>query len=221
MKRVIFFVLLFSGVNLSLCDHAEARYYRRGGYGGYGGAQTPQSAEANAMANVIRSQGMYNVATSQAMVNIEKARGSYLANQEKAMQFYYARKRAVEAEHANEREQEKAKIQRYQEYMAQEVANAPRLNSNQLNPNSGQITWPRAASGQARVLRPSPNTAEAYFAARAKQTTTVTDSKKMHDTVAAMRDELRGRIHDMNPSDYMESRKFLDTLSLEVERTHG
>lgn len=219
MKRVIFVVLLFSGVNLSLCDHAEARYYRRGGYGGYGGAQTPQSAEANAMANVIRSQGMYNVATSQAMINIEKARGSYLANQEKAMQFYYARKRAVEAEHANEREQEKAKIQRYQEYMAQEAANAPRLNSNQLNPNSGQITWPRALQDSA--FSNDRNAAEAYFAARAKQSTTVTDSKKMHDTVAAMRDELRGRIHDMNPSDYMESRKFLDTLSLEVERSHG
>ena len=64
------------------CSFANAQWYLPGGYGGgYGGwgsASTPQSADGMAMGNIIRSQGMYNQMTSAAMINVEQARSKFI-----------------------------------------------------------------------------------------------------------------------------------------------
>lgn len=220
MRRTSVVLLTFVAVSLVSIPSVDARYYwyRRGYGGGYGGAQTPMSANANAMANVIRAQGAYNVATSRAMVNVEQARGAYLANQRVAMDNYYARKRAIEADHAITDERNRASVQRYQEYVAEQRSKAPKLSSTQLNPTTGQIAWPRAL--QDAAYNDHRKDLEAFFTNRSKQSTSG-DVKKMHDTIIAMRDELRDHIHNIVTNDYIESRKFLDLLMKEVDQPKG
>jgi hypothetical protein len=221
MRRTSLVMLVLSAVLFVSMNSADARYrwYRGGyGYGGYGGAQTPMSANANAMANVIRAEGAYNVATSRAMINVERARGAYLANQRVAMDNYYAHKRALEADHAHTAEVNRASVQRYQEYVADQLSKSPRLSSTQLNPTTGQIAWPRAL--QQSAYNDHRKELEGFFSSRSKQSTSG-DVKKMHDTIVAMRDELRDHIHDIVTNDYIESRKFLDLLMKEVDQPRG
>jgi hypothetical protein len=89
-----------------------------------------------------------------------------------------------------------------------------------LNTASGQITWPRAL--QDGAFASYRTEAEAFFSGRVKQTPTAADARKMHDTIATMRNDLRNHIHTLNSSDYMEARKFLDGLATESQQhTHG
>lgn len=219
MRRGIFFVLLCCSLDLLISGDTEARYYRRGGgYGGYG-AQTPFSAAQHGMADLIRSQGMYNQATAQAMVNFEKARSSYIANEQAWMQAYQTRKRARQMQRAAESDEAHAKLQRYQQYLAEHHSDAPKLSDNQLNPTSGQITWPRAL--QEASFAEHRNSTEAFFSQRAQHSPSATDSKKVRDTIHQMRDELRNHIHELNTNDYLDARKFLIGLDTEIDHIHG
>ena len=220
MSRPIFVVLVCCCLSQLFCRDVDARrYYRRGRGGGYGGAQTPYSAAQHGMADLIRSQAMYNQATSQAMVNYEKARGSYLANEQVWMQAYQTRKRELHAQHASEADDARGKAHRYQEYVTEHRADVPKLSDTQLNHASGQITWPRAL--QDSVYAEHRTHTEAFFALRAQNTASAIDSKKVHIDIHAMRDELRNRIHDLNTNDFLDARKFLIALDTEIDKTQG
>jgi hypothetical protein len=162
---------------------------------------------------------MYNLATSKAMVNYQQARSSYLANEQAWMQAYQARKRDLKAQRASESEEAHAKLQRYQEYLAEHKTESPKLNDSQLNPTSGRIAWPRAL--QEASFAQHRTAAEAFFALRATQSDSATDAKAIRTTIHAMREELRNHIHELNTNDYLEARKFLIALDSEAEHSPG
>ena len=151
MKPVILAILVSAGT-LS-CNYADAQYVNSqaarwyvgagvGGYGGYGygGATTPQSAAGMAMADMVRSQGMYNQMTSAAMINVEEARSKYIDNQRQWTEVYLMKQRALAAEHAAAKEEARARNARYLEDQAANPSHLPpRLLSIQLDPSTGKI----------------------------------------------------------------------------------
>ncbi len=219
MKQVVLVTLLTIGALSCGVAEAQVRWYAPqvgyGGYGGYGygGASTPASAAGHAMADMTRSQGMYNAMTSGAMVNVEEARGKYIENQKQWTDLYLMRQRVVAAEHAQQNQEARARNVQLQEYQVGHTSLPPRLTSSDLDPSTGMINWPSA------LMRDSFATQrkeiEALFTSRAHTGTTSELSDAIYKQIRAMQDELRTQIRDIVTSEYLEGRKFLDRLSLE------
>ena len=220
MKQVVLVLLTTISVVSGRDVWAQARWYvaPRAGYGGYGNggysASTPASAAGHAMADMTRSQGMYNQMTSAAMINTEKARGEYIANQKEWTDLYLMRQRVVDAEHAKQKEDARTRNAKMQEFQASHPSDLPqRLTSSELDPSTGKITWPAALMRDSLAVQRQE--LEALFTSRAHTGTTSEMSDTIYKKVRAMQDELRKYIREIVTQEYMEARKFLDRLSLE------
>lgn len=192
--------------------------YGYGGYGGYGygygGASTPASAAGHAMADVVRSQGMYNAMTSAAMVNVEDARSKYIDNQKQWTEVYLMKKRVLDAEHAKQKEDARARNARLQEAQASNPSSLPpRLTSSELDPSTGKIAWPAALMRDS--FAPQRKEIDDLFTSRAHTGTTSEMSETIYKSVRSLQDDLRKEIREIVPQEYMDARKFLDRLSLE------
>lgn len=187
-----------------------------GGYGGYGygGASTPASAAGMAMADMTRSQGMYNQMTSAAMINVEQARSQYIENQKQWTEVYMMKQRIVESEKAKRKDEARARNARMQEVQASQPSDLPpRLTSSELDPTTGNINWPAALKRDDFATNRSQ--IENLFTSRAHTGSTSDLSSEIVKQVGAMHDELRKQIRNIGTQEYMDARKFLDRLSLE------
>lgn len=221
MKSVVFFLTLVIGSASYSNVQAQARWYvgpgfggYGGGYGyGYGGASTPASAAGHAMADMTRSQGMYNAMTSAAMINVEDARSKYIENQRQWTDVYMMKQRIVAAQHAEAKEEARARNAKIQEAQASQSNLPPRLSSSELDPTTGQIYWPSALMRD--VFTDQRREIDALFMSRTHTGTTSELSETIYKKVRGMQDELRKHIRDIVTQEYMDARKFLDRLSLE------
>ena len=184
------------------------------GYGGYGGATTPASAAGHAMADMTRSQGMYNAMTSAAMVNAEQARSKYIENQKQWTEVYMMKQRVVESEHAKQKEEARARNARWQEYQASHPSDLPpRLTSSELDLTTGKITWPSALMRD--EFAEQRKKIDDLFISRAHTGTTSELSDEIVKQVKELHEQLRKQIRNIVPQEYMDARKFIDRLSLE------
>ncbi|MFO1042554.1 MAG: hypothetical protein U0941_12250 [Planctomycetaceae bacterium] len=221
MNRVLAIVCVLTISTLSGQASAQTRWYvgpnvGYGGYGGYGfgGGTTPASAAGHAMADMTRSQGMYNVMTSAAMVNVEQARGEYIQNQKQWTEVYMMKQRVVQAEQAKRLEEARARNAKIAEQQAEHPSSLPpRLNSSELDPATGKIAWPSALMRD--TFASQRKEIEGLFETRAHTGSTSELTEAIYKKVRGMQDELRKHIRDLVTQEYMESRKFLDRLSLE------
>lgn len=221
MKPVVLIVTLTIGLLSNVEAEAQARWYVAphvgyGGYGGYGygGASTPASSAGHAMADMVRSQGMYNAMTSGAMINLEEARSKYIENQKQWTEVYMMKQRVVASEHAQQKESARARNAQIREMQASQPSDLPpRLTSSDLDPTTGKINWPSALMRDS--FADQRNDIETLFASRAHTGSTSELSDTIYKKIRGMQDELRKHIRDIVTQEYMESRKFLDRLSLE------
>jgi len=216
------FIMLTTVCVMSTSVACQARWYAaprvgyRGGHwhGVYGGFGTAQSNAGHAIADMTRSRGMYNQLTSAAMINVEQARSGYIANQKEWTDLYLMRQRVVDAHHAQQKEEARARNAKLREEQASHpLDQPPRLTSSQLDPSTGKITWPAALMRDSFVDHRKQ--IEALFISRAHTGTTSEMSSTIYKKVREMQDELRKHIREIVTHEYMDARKFLDRVSLE------
>src|SRR5690606_29529356 len=123
-------------------------------------------------ADIVRSAGEYNLNTSEAAINVEQARSMNLDNHLKYAQTYFEMRQLNRQARAAERPQRLTTEQLFR--IAQDQA-PNRLTSSDLDPLTGDITWPI-------VLQDAPfaeyrQTLSALFADRAREGGTVTISE--------------------------------------------
>ncbi len=199
--------------------YGMAQYAGYGGYG-YGGGTTPYAAAENARANTIRAQGEYNQANTAAMKNYEDARSTYIDNQQKWTQVYLERKRATDAQKEKDREAALATRERAKEFMAAHPSSGPaRLASSQLDPSTGRIQWPTALT--AAAFEGQRKSLDALFELRAHTSTNPDLASQVGKAVSEMKDSLRKQIRDIATQDYLEARRFLDSLAVEGQSAVG
>lgn len=188
---------------------AQYGYYRPygayGGYGGWGAGTTVAGSYMAGMGQAIQAQGAYNQMTAAAAIDAEKARSLAIDNKLKASQAYYELQRMNREEKAA-REEREAKLR----VTKVPPPRIPRLTPSQLDPVTGQITWP--AVFQTPMFEPYRTKLDALFAAKAKD--------PLHDvyqevrTLAfSMRDKF-DTLHDTIPTtDFFAARHFLESLA--------
>ncbi len=185
-----------------------------------GGVGTAFSAAENARAETIRAQGEFNVMNTAAMSNYEDARSKYIDNQEKWTQVYAEKQRALATQKAANRETALATRERAKEFTASHTPSGPpRLASSQLDPTSGRIQWPTALSAVA--FEGQRKSLDALFELRAHSSTNPDLGSKVDKISSDMKDSLRKQIRDIPARDYLEARRFLDSLVVEAHSAVG
>lgn len=178
-----------------------------GGGGGYGGGTVAGNYLSGA-AQVIRSAGDFNEATSRAYINYEEARGLYITNRRKWTDAYFALQEQNRA-----RVIEKIERARHSPEVLAAAAHSsvPRpLNSYEFNLMTGKIDWPEFL--QSAEFAGPRERIERIAGVRAEMTLTATDRATGRQAVGEMLEALRADIHVLPANEYIANRKFLDSL---------
>jgi hypothetical protein len=180
------------------------------GYGGWGGVGTAESSAAHGYADVIRSEGYYNLTTMQAMVEAEKANNLDIQNRKEAYRAYWAGKEQRSAIDAQKRESSRHSSKALE--IAGKSNTAKPLSADVLNLETGKIVWPK-------VLLDSKYTAkrtelEKLFELRAKTSGGPNSQTKIQVATGELAALLKTNATTTNSTDYMKARKFLDSLAV-------
>ena len=189
-------------------------------YGGY--ATTPGEGYAMGMSSMVRAAGMASLTTSMAASNLQDAQSKYIDNQLKATKSYVERKRIVEAERELMKSQREAKRKpppnSEQLYRMAQMGAPKSLSASQLDPVTGAIAWPVALRDD--PFKPYRASTEKFFhTAVAKPESFSYDS--YHDLQEASSDclaELKSRIKDYRPDDYIQAKKFVEGLTYAAQQ---
>jgi hypothetical protein len=216
MKRTVWILVVGVAVVLGAPREGAAQYYG-GYYGGFGGyATTPMEGWAYGMAACVRSAGMYNAMTSAGAKNLAEAQSIALDNRRKATEQYYeeAQRRAdyQEARKANRKPPPTAE----QMYRWAKQGIPKPLNSNELDPVTGAITWPILLQDEA--FADYRSAAEHFYTSRATGSSGSTYQlyADFQQASAEGQSLLKSRIKEYKPDDYIRAKKFLDSLAYEA-----
>ena len=225
-KRLCAFALGLAIVSTALAQvgyvpgGGPAPYYGSNGYGygGYGynnmgAGSTPAGSYMTGMANAIRAQGQYNLATSEATVNLQEAQKRAIDNQARWTNTYFEMRKVNQAYVESQKKPPTAP----ETWVRLAHAAAPqRLSPDSLDPITGKITWPSALEGE--DFKADRQIIEPLFVDRATMHGAI--GLNMYDSIRRATDDmlakLKTHIRDINTSYYLEARNFLESLSHEA-----
>lgn len=177
------------------------------GYGGYG-ANTPAGAALQGLGSAISAAGDYNLATSAAAVNLTEAQRRAIQNRQEWTETYFA----MRATNRAAREAERVPRPTMEQLARIAARGAPTpLSPSEYDQITGTISWPKLL--QIPVFAGERAAVEEAFSQHASAGG-MSFSNQMEVRAAAdsMMDELQARIREVPPSDYIASRKFLESL---------
>lgn len=188
---------------------ATAQYY--GGAYVNNKASTVGESYARGMGDVIRSQGMANLANSEAAINMTEAVRRDMENRDQWTDTYFQMRQKNREYRAAERGPRPSR----EDFVRMAAAGRPeKLSPSELDSVTGEVKWPRA------LTRPefadSRAELENLFAKRAAYgQSTWEDSNQISAIIKKMEADLKKIIRNVPPSDYTASKRFLDSLAYE------
>lgn len=210
-----------------------------GGYytGGWGSPVDALGSRYQGMADLVRAQGQSQLDRTKAMVNYQDARSKYIDNQKKLADTYVSMQKAQRAynqeraamEKEREAQQEAARQKRVEANEKRLASGTPvyyqpgftqtdtSLSASQLNPATGEISWPEALMGD--EYKASRDKMQELFKLRDSTGATSEISQEIYDEAQVMKNQLRGQIKDMLPNDYLAARRFIEGLSNMGQKT--
>ncbi|MFH1302747.1 MAG: hypothetical protein ABIK07_16925 [Planctomycetota bacterium] len=206
-------------------------YGGRWGYGGgYYGPYNGGGYYDNGAA-LVRAQGQALESQSKAMVNYQEANSKYLDNQKKLAETYVARQKAqresmheqaqikemqaqqrqaaIDAQAKKNRELQESGLSPY--YNAASSQDKETLSSSQLNPATGEISWPEALMGE--EFEASRTKIQELFSLKNSTGVTSSLTQEIDSEAIVMKNILRGQIRTMLPNDYLSARGFIEGLA--------
>lgn len=182
------------------------------GVGNVDFASTAAEGRMRGYADIVRSQGAYNLATSEAMKNYQDARSKYIDNQMKWTKTYWERKRIGEEQIQAERDKKREARDRYlaAKHDVRSSSEPTGLSPTQLDPNNGKLYWPTPLT--APEFAEPRKRLEELFVLNAHTQTTPTINEEVKEASGEMMDLVRDNIKKMTANDYVSSRKFIEAL---------
>ncbi|MGE5191109.1 MAG: hypothetical protein ACM3U2_01320 [Deltaproteobacteria bacterium] len=185
------------------------------GYGGWGGVGTAESSAAHGYADMIRSEGYYNLTTAQGMVEAEKARNLLLQNRKEAYRAYWAGKEQRSAIDAQKRERSRHSAEALK--VAGKSDAAQPLSTEVLNPVTGKIVWPKALLDSQYTAKRAE--VEKLFELRARTSGGANSQTKIQVATSELAAQLKTNITKISSTDYVKARKFLDSLAVSATQS--
>ena len=181
-----------------------------GGYGWGGGVGTAESSAEHGYADIIRSEGYYNLATAEGWAYAEQARAQHLRNRQEAYRAYWAGKEQRTAIDAQKRESSRHSAEALK--VAAKSALPQPLGPEAVNPVTGKINWPKALLDNRYADRRME--IEKLLELRATTTSHPGNPGKIQVSTDEMTQILKSNIRNMSSTEYMKARKFLDSLAV-------
>jgi hypothetical protein len=185
-----------------------------GGWWGGGGyhASTAEEGAARGMADIVRSAGAANVMNSEAAGNWEDAKTKYIDNRVQGTEAYFDMRRmnteARAAESGPRPTQED--LARYAKLRAPE-----RMSVSEYDPISGGIAWPSVLQDDG--YRQYRETLEAASTARLRSGYLTNDQRvAVRKAADGMTYYLKKNIRNLPPQQYVQAKKFVQSLSYEL-----
>jgi hypothetical protein len=181
-------------------------------------SSTVAEGYGHGMADVIRSQGDYNLSSSEAAKNMTEARQKEIENQKQWTQTYFD----MRAVNRQAKEQEAAQHRGTPEEWARYAqAGKPKLlSSKELDSVTGEIHWPVLLT--ADTYEAERTELEKAFAERAYQGVLSSDSfLNIRRLTESMLNSLKEQIRDVPASQYMTAKRFLESLAYEASQPAG
>lgn len=197
------------------------RWYNPAGYGpgygyGYGGGYygtTRAQGALTGMASVIGARGEAAYNYSEAAINAQEARSQYIDNEVKWQHAYYeVRDNYNKYYEATYHQPNKEK---YQNFLANAKSGAPpKLTPTELDSSTGKVNWPRALL--ADDYAHDRTTIEDSMVVKAATSGGSGNDTKVVDATRSMQRTLKANISELPPQQYIEARKFLESLSYQT-----
>lgn len=146
------------------------------------------------------------------MINAEEARKRYISNREYGIHTYFE----LRQYNRDARAKERLPVPSPQQIERLARMGVPdRATTREVQPTTGDIAWPAAL--QMRVFADEREQMEALFAARGDVDDGVATGTHalVKDCAEEMHAQLKVFVDDLDPTTYLDARKFLDTLVYE------
>jgi hypothetical protein len=185
-----------------------------GPWGGsyWGGGGTVAESQARGMSDLIRAQGVANLLNSEAAINFDEARRSAIETQKQYTESYFALREMNREARAREHG-ERPISQDFIRYA--QMGKPDRLNASQLDPVTGELNWPILlttegfAAGRADL--------EQAFQRRASHGVLDGDAfTQAARTAEQMLAALQEQVRELPPQQYIQARKFLESVRFEA-----
>jgi hypothetical protein len=211
--------VLSAGVVLLTTVDAKAQFGVGMGFGGSNmgyHASTVAEGEGNAMSSVTRSRGQYQLDRSQARINNAQADAQVMQNRKQlAADYFETRSINKKARFGDYDERKKINTQNNLFRYGQE-GRPTRLTSSELDPVTGQITWPISLEAPSFFQYTQP--IDEAFVKRAE--TRARFSYKIYQSVkkdcSGLEDQLQSQVRSMDPQDWTQAKGFVKRLKREV-----
>jgi len=180
-------------------------------------ASTVGESHARGMADVIRSQGIYNLTTSQAAINAQDARKKQLENYRTGVETYFEVRQMNRQYRAAERGPRPTK----EDWVRYAQMGKPKpLSSNQLDKVTGQINWPILLRDDR--FDEERQAIQDIFAHRAASGGLNAEMFRKADSITEqMIDDLKEEVRDVPPAQYAEAKTFLQSLAYAATQPTG
>jgi hypothetical protein len=178
-----------------------------GGY--WGGVGTAESSAEHGVADIIRSEGYYNLTTAQGMVHAEQARALHLQNRQEAYRAYNAGKEQKQALEAQKRERTRHSAEALKAVGKSDAAQP--LGVEYLNPHTGKINWPKTLLDSKFASQRTE--LEKLFELRARTSSGLNSQTKIQSATGELASLLKSNITRIPATDYIKAKKFLDSLA--------
>ena len=193
---------------------AAQDYSPPGGYNFQAPAATAGESYARGMADVARSQGMKNLANSQAAINMTEAQSREIDNRDQWTNTYFQMRDA----NRNYRAAERGPAPTMESLVRYAQAGKPKeLSPSELDTIHGGITWPPAL--QSSPFESYRQELDSVYARRASAgAISANDYYAIRTTTSAMLTELKKYVRDIPPMDYIDAKRFVESLAYEARK---
>ncbi|HID78074.1 MAG TPA: hypothetical protein EYP56_19035 [Planctomycetaceae bacterium] len=219
IRSLVASVVVVAAVGFSPA-RAQYGYDFYGDYGYYGGypyfgyhSSTALEGYSRGLADLIRSQGLYNALSAAGASQAEEARRKAIENYKQAVETYYHVRDLNRARRTAEQERRRERVQ---EWLAKrQPYRPPRLSPTQLDWLTGELQWPAIfldpAYAEPRETLDTlfrQRTAEGFLDAEAYA--------QAVEAGTALLEQLKSRISQYRPRDYITARRFVEAVIVEA-----
>jgi hypothetical protein len=214
VQAMVAAVVLLSGSDCMAQWYAG--WYGYGNWGGYyyGESSTPYSSAVRAEAEMVKALGQEAESLAKAAETNERARSQYLENQARFVELRRQQKLYIETQKYKREEEARQKFALRPPAKPHTVM-YPRLSTDQLDPQTGQIHWP------AYFLTPEfeaeRKIIEAALKEQAEHGPEARTSKILFDAAYRMESIRSPSMRTLNSQEYAAAHKFLKSLAHEGE----
>ncbi len=173
-----------------------------------------QAAMLQARAARIRAQAEANLAAAKTIHTRQQTASMALDNDLKAASIYFERKAMHDAYHSLKKPRERGKPEDYVRYSQMETPERPA--NDELEPLRGTIQWPELLQQEEFVEERIELDSLFAHRSRSNQTDTTEFYPQVQDAVQRLRGELKDKIDEISAGEYMQARRFIDSLSYEA-----